>query len=179
MAEMYPQLVVPTGMQLLPRVDYDLLREHLQIRPEQNLYFFPDGKPAFSVPIAMLKPLSRAIVAPERAKASILELHADNILETLPAPTVAHTRQGAFSLWRGVKLTSSPAPEKLLPPSPPPQLPARAKSAKPALAAAATTSPEALPLADDTGMPLSDDAIEIDDRPTIHDSDDVNAADRT
>jgi hypothetical protein len=118
MAEMYPQIFLPLGMQLLPRVDYDLLREHLQIRPDQNLYFFPEGKPAFSVGISELKPLSRAVVAPERAKASIIELRTETLSQLLPDPTVTHKRQGAFSLWRGTrvepdKVNALPPPQEV------------------------------------------------------------------
>lgn len=115
MTERYPQIFLPLGMQLLPRVDYDLLREHLQIRPEQNLYFFPEGKPAFSVSLDALKPLSRAVVAPERARISILELQGTPISETLAHPTISHQRQGAFSLWRGTHV--QPSAERALPPA--------------------------------------------------------------
>jgi hypothetical protein len=113
MTEMYPQIFVPLGMQLLPRVDYELLREHLQIRPDQNLYFFPDDKPAFSVPIDQLKPLSRAVVASERARASMLELKGRTIVEELEMPTVTHKRQGVFSLWRGTRVESPEDPRQL------------------------------------------------------------------
>ena len=123
MTEAYPQIFLPVGMQLLPRVDYDLLREHLQIRPDQNLYFFPEGKPAFSVGIDALKPLSRAIVAPERARASILEMKTEGLGSPLPDPTVSHKRQAAFSLWRGTKV-AAPNDKSLPAPPPMPQLPA-------------------------------------------------------
>lgn len=106
MTESYPQIFLPVGMELLPHVDYDLLREHLQIRPEQNLYFFPEGKPAFAVATDQLRPLSRAVVAPERARASIVELRTRDVSETLPLPEVAHKRQAAFSLWRGAKVAT-------------------------------------------------------------------------
>jgi hypothetical protein len=127
MTEAYPQIFLPVGMQLLPRVDYDLLREHLQILPEQNLYFFPEGKPAFSVGIDALKPLSRAVVAPDRARASILQMRVEAQGEPLPAPSVSHKRQAAFSLWRGTKV--APPDDKSLPPSAPAvlQLPAPAE----------------------------------------------------
>jgi hypothetical protein len=115
MTEAYPQIFLPVGMQLLPRVDYDLLREHLQIRPDQNLYFFPEGKPAFSVGIDVLKPLSRAVVAPERARSSIIELKTQPLGEPLPAPVVMHKRQGAFSLWRGTKVPAPPDASRALP----------------------------------------------------------------
>jgi hypothetical protein len=124
MTELYPQIFCPVGMGLLPRVDYDLLREHLQIRPEQNLTFFRDDGPPFAVPIADLKPLSRAVVAPERAKASILELAARSIAEELAMPTVQHKRQGAFSLWRGTSLDVDEGKRALPPPRPAPALPA-------------------------------------------------------
>lgn len=118
MAEMYPQLFVPVGMQLLPRVDFDLLREHLQIRPEQQLYFFPEGAPAFAINAEELKPLSRAVVAPERARASILELRTEDIASPLPPPSVAHKRQGMFSLWRGTATApDTPPAGTLAPPS--------------------------------------------------------------
>jgi FtsH ternary system domain X7 len=106
MAETYPQLFLPVGMQLLPRVDYDLLREHLQIRPDQQLYFFPEGEPPFSVGADQLQPLSRAVVAPERAKASIIELRAEATAQLVPPPSVAHKRQGVFSLWRGTAIAT-------------------------------------------------------------------------
>ncbi len=112
MTEIYPQIFCPVGMSLLPRVDYDLLREHLQIRPDQNLTFFPENGPPFAVPIADLKPLSRAVVAPERAKASILEIASRTIAEELAMPTVSHKRQGAFSLWRGTKLDAPPGDDQ-------------------------------------------------------------------
>jgi hypothetical protein len=117
MTEIYPQIFCPVGMSLLPRVDYDLLREHLQIRPDQNLTFFPDDAPPFAVPIADLKPLSRAVVAPERAKASILEISSRTIAEELSLPTVSHKRQGAFSLWRGTRVELGDEPKKQLPAS--------------------------------------------------------------
>lgn len=130
MTEAYPQIFLPVGMQLLPRVDYDLLREHLQIRPEQNLYFFPEGKPAFSIGIDVLKPLSRAVVAPDRARASILEMRTETVGSPLPSPSVSHKRQAAFSLWRGTKV--APPDERLLaaPDAAMPRLPA-ASSAEP------------------------------------------------
>ncbi len=127
MTEAYPQLFLPVGMQLLPRVDYDLLREHLQIRPEQFLYFFPEGKPAFSVAIEAFRPLSRAMVAPERARASILQLKSELFAEPLPDPTVSHKRQAAFSLWRGTKVAAAQVPA-LAAPVATPQLPAPSSS---------------------------------------------------
>lgn len=130
MTEMYPQIFCPVGMGLLPRVDYDLLREHLQIRPDQNLTFFPEDGAPFALPIASLKPLSRAVVAPDRARASIIEIGSRTIAEELAMPTVGHKRQGAFSLWRGTKPPEEPKGElpaaeqpKALPaptPTPPP-----------------------------------------------------------
>lgn len=125
MTELYPQIFVPVGMQLLPRVDYDLLREHLQIRPDQNLYFFPEDKPAFSVASDLLKPLSRAVVATEQARASMVELETRTLYEELGEPTVVHRRQGVFSLWRGTKvepeedeqrLAEAARPHRQLPP---------------------------------------------------------------
>jgi hypothetical protein len=103
----------------LPRVDYDLLREHLQIRPDQNLYFFPEGKPAFAVAIDVLKPLSRAVVAPERARTSIIELKTQTFGDPLPAPVVMHKRQGAFSLWRGTRVPAPADGSRALPAPPP------------------------------------------------------------
>lgn len=130
MTEIYPQIFCPVGMSLLPRVDYDLLREHLQIRPDQNLTFFPDDGVPFAVPIADLKPLSRAVVAPDRAKASILEIASRSIAEELAMPTVSHKRQGAFSLWRGTNVGDA-ADNKALPPasdsSAPKQLPEKSE----------------------------------------------------
>ncbi|MDP2342087.1 MAG: hypothetical protein Q8O67_14110 [Deltaproteobacteria bacterium] len=116
MTEIYPQIFCPVGMSLLPRVDYDLLREHLQIRPDQNLTFFPEDAPPFAIPIAELKPLSRAVVAPERAKASIIEIASRTIAEELAMPTISHKRQGAFSLWRGTKIDPPLEEAKALPP---------------------------------------------------------------
>lgn len=164
MTEAYPQIFLPVGMQLLPRVDYDLLREHLQIRPDQNLYFFPEGKPAFSVGIDVLKPLSRAIVAPDRAQASIVELKTSAVGELLPNPTVTHRRQAAFSLWRGTKV--EPTQER-------PQLPApgneddrngaRTARALPPRSASVATSPSGGD--DDTGP--SDEAPGADETPPL------------
>ncbi|MCC7075297.1 MAG: hypothetical protein IT383_28550 [Deltaproteobacteria bacterium] len=137
MTESYPQIFLPVGMELLPHVDYDLLREHLQIRPEQNIYFFPEGKPAFAVAADHLRPLSRAVVAPERARASIVELRTRDVSETLPLPEVAHKRQGAFSLWRGAKVAAPEARPLLAPAAAPGRaLPAAGRGA------AATTSDE-------------------------------------
>lgn len=113
MTELYPQVFVPVGMQLLPRVDYDLLREHLQIRPDQNLYFFPEDRPAFSVPQEVLKPLSRAVVAADRARVSLLDLKARDLASALESPTIGHRRQGIFSLWRGTKVEQKPEPRAL------------------------------------------------------------------
>lgn len=141
MTEAYPQIFLPVGMQLLPRVDYDLLREHLQIRPDQNLYFFPEGKAAFSVGIDVLKPLSRAIVAPDRARASIVELKTETLGNPLPAPSISHKRQGAFSLWRGTKVAPD---EKALaaPAAPPvPQLPSPSPSSPSSPSRAAKQDP--------------------------------------
>lgn len=115
MTELYPQIFVPVGMQLLPRVDYDLLREHLQIRPDQNLYFFPEDKPAFSVAQELLRPLSRAVVATDRARASLIELRSRDVASSLDAPRVGHVRQGVFSLWRGTKVEAGPEPKELGP----------------------------------------------------------------
>jgi hypothetical protein len=109
MTEIHPQIFCPVGMGLLPRVDYDLLREHLQIRPDQNLTFFPEQGMPFAVAIGALKPLSRAVVAPERARAAILEVKGRSIAEELAIPTIGHTRQGAFSLWRGTTLDEGAA----------------------------------------------------------------------
>jgi hypothetical protein len=124
MTEMYPQIFVPVGMQLLPRVDYELLREHLQIRPEKNLYFFPDEGKAFSVPQEILKPLSRAVVASEQAHASMIELKSRDIVEELEMPTVAHRRQGVFSLWRGTRVEATDEDKRLPAPIAPRELPA-------------------------------------------------------
>ena len=106
MSELYPQIFVPVGMQLLPRVDYDLLREHLQIRPDQSLYFFPEGRSAFSLPSQDLKPLSRSIVAAEQARDTIAAMRAQDIIEPLSAPEIRHRRQVVFSLWRGARIES-------------------------------------------------------------------------
>lgn len=126
MTEMYPQIFVPVGMQLLPRVDYDLLREHLQIRPDQNLYFFPDDKPAFSVPSDMLKPLSRAVVASEQARASLIELKTRTLQDELTEPTVVHRRQGMFALWRGTRVEPEEDEQRLVAAAAAPrQLPAK------------------------------------------------------
>ena len=131
----------------MPRVDYDLLREYLQIRPEQNLYFFPDGKPPFAVPQEILKPLSRAIVAPERARASIVELKGKSIAESLEAPTITHRRQGMFSLWRGTATEERKASELAAPASEkkPLMLAGRPDTAPPPL-------PRPRPKDDDTGQ---------------------------
>jgi hypothetical protein len=124
MTELYPQIFVPVGMQLLPRVDYDLLREHLQIRPDQNLYFFPEDGSAFSLAQEMLKPLSRAVVASDQAAENIVELQGRDIVSSLEAPSVAHRRQGVFSLWRGARVEAKPLPKALeAPVTPRPQLP--------------------------------------------------------
>jgi hypothetical protein len=123
MTELYPQIFCPTGMGLLPRVDYDLLREHLHIEPDQQLTFFRESGTPFSVAIADFKPLSRAVVAPERAKASIVTLAVRAIAEELAMPSVHHKRQGAFSLWRGTPLdVHDDDTKKLAPPAPPPPL---------------------------------------------------------
>lgn len=114
MTEMYPQVFVPVGMQLLPRVDYDLLREHLQIRPDQSLYFFPDDKPAFSVPNEMLKPLSRAVIASDQARQSMVALKTRTVTEELEQPVVVHRRQGVFSLWRGTKVEPPEDDQRLM-----------------------------------------------------------------
>ncbi len=123
MTEIYPQIFCPVGMGLLPRVEYELLREHLQIRPDQNLTFFPENAPPFAVPIGELRPLSRAVVAPERASASIIEIRSRSVAEELAMPTVTHKRQGAFSLWRGTKVEAAPSSPQLPAPTSMPQLP--------------------------------------------------------
>jgi hypothetical protein len=128
MTEIYPQIFCPVGMGLLPRVEYDLLREHLQIRPDQNLTFFPEDAPPFAVPIGELRPLSRAVVAPERASASIIEVRSRSVAEELSMPTVSHKRQGAFSLWRGTKVEAPPAAPQLAPSPSMPQLPPSSSS---------------------------------------------------
>jgi len=108
MTELYPQLFVPVGMQLLPRVDYDLLRETLAIEPDQNLYFFPDDGKPFSIPKGALHPLSRAVVAEERARQSMIELQTRDVLHGLEPPTITHDRQSVFSLWRGTRVEKKP-----------------------------------------------------------------------
>ncbi|MBM4283237.1 MAG: hypothetical protein FJ137_21655 [Deltaproteobacteria bacterium] len=117
MTELYPQIFCPTGMGLLPRVDYDLLREHLQIQPDQSLTFFRERGAPFAVPLAALKPLSRAVVAPDRARASIIELATRPLVEELAMPSVQHKRQGAFSLWRGTVVDGTDGRKQLPPPS--------------------------------------------------------------
>jgi FtsH ternary system domain X7 len=112
MTELHPQLFVPVGFGLLPRVDYELLREHLQLHAER-LTFFPDGQPAFSIDKAKMQPLSRAVVAPERAQESILALDARDPLRELATPTVQHKKPGAFSLWRGTKNLAPKTPAAL------------------------------------------------------------------
>jgi hypothetical protein len=109
MTELHPQLFVPVGFGLLPRVDYELLREHLQLQSDR-LTFFPEGEPAFAIDKAHMQPLSRAVVAPERAKESILHLDARDPLQELGAPSVQHKKPGAFSLWRGTKAPAAPEP---------------------------------------------------------------------
>lgn len=163
MTEMYPQIFVPVGMQLLPRVDYDLLREHLLIRPDQHLYFFPDDAPAFSVPQEVLKPLSRAVVAKERARESMVELRSRDIVEQLEMPTVGHRRQGVFSLWRGTRVEAKevkelpPAPEKKAKTKALPSPPKPKAAASPAPAAPAQTAeppaPKARPPAPESEQP--------------------------
>ena len=156
MTEIYPQIFCPVGMCLLPRVDYDLLREHLQIRPDQNLTFFPEDAPPFAVPIASLRPLSRAIVAPDRARASIIELGSRTIAEELAMPTITHKRQGAFSLWRGttsegvdtpepLALAASAAAPLLQPRNTPRNTPRELPPARPRRASAASTTSAAQP----------------------------------
>lgn len=100
MFEAYPQVFVPVGMQILPRVDYDLLREHLQIRPEQNLYFLLDNGPTIAIAQDILKPLARAAVAPDQARQTLLQLKARSIVDDLPASTLRHTDPSTFSLWQ-------------------------------------------------------------------------------
>lgn len=114
MTELYPQVFVPVGMQLLPRVDYELLREQLQIRPEQHLHFFPDDRPAFRLAVDQLRPLSRAIVAGEQARASMLELETRDPLEPSPPSTLTHRPQHAFTLWRGTKVDREPVSPRVL-----------------------------------------------------------------
>jgi hypothetical protein len=139
MTELYPQLFVPVGMQLLPRVDYDLLRETLAINPDQNLYFFPeDGKP-FSIPKDVLHPLSRAVVAEERAKTSMIELQTRDVLHGLDPATIAHDRQSLFSLWRGTRVERKPI--VALEPATASQVPRLA--APPVVGPKPATSPEA------------------------------------
>jgi|GEM_PF-287297 len=139
MTEMAPQIFVPVGMQLLPRVDYDLLREHLRIRPDQNLYFFPENADAFAVPTDALKPLSRAIVADDQSRVHLVELRTRAITDTLEDASITHRRQGVFSLWRGTK-TQKPA-AKELPPAPDKGAPKQLPPAPPA----ASTPPPARP----------------------------------
>jgi hypothetical protein len=170
MTEIYPQIFCPVGMGLLPRVDYDLLREHLQIRPDQSIYFFPEGKPAFSIPLAELRPLSRAVVAPERARASIIELGARSIAEELVQPTVVHKRQGAFSLWRGTRVPLPAAADaKQLPAGPVGTVGigpgGDSETTTPGLAgllpggSAPSTPPELLPLEPDTAPSATPTAV--------------------
>ena len=115
MTELYSQVFVPVGMQLIPRVDYELLREHLHIRPEQNLYFFPEGKKPFSVPQEMLRPLSRSIVAAQQARQNLVEYKSRDWVEALDVPTIGHRRQGVFSLWRGAGSSTPKTGQRALP----------------------------------------------------------------
>ena len=115
MTELYSQIFVPVGMQLIPRVDYDLLREHLNIRPEQNLYFFPEGKKPFSVPQEMLRPLSRSIIAAQQARQNLVEYKSRDWVEELDVPTIGHRRQGVFSLWRGASMPAQNQARRALP----------------------------------------------------------------
>ncbi|MFZ9886616.1 MAG: hypothetical protein ACO3JL_03845 [Myxococcota bacterium] len=114
MTELYPQVFVPVGMQLLPRVDYELLREQLQIRPDKHLHFFPEDKPAFRLAVEQLKPLSRAIVAGEQARTAMVELEARDPLEPATAPSLTHRPQRVFALWRGTEIDAEPLHHRAL-----------------------------------------------------------------
>jgi hypothetical protein len=122
MTELHPQLFVPVGFGLLPRVDHELLREHLQL-DASRLTFFPDEQPAFSIDAAAIQPLSRAIVAPERARERLVQVAMQDPLAELGAPRVQHKKPGAFSLWRGTKNLDKPASATLEPGQAPKQLP--------------------------------------------------------
>ena len=112
MTEAYPQIFVPVGMQLLPKVDYELLRDHFQIRPNKYTYFFLDNEEPFSVATDSFHTLSRAIVAQSQASANVVEIETQGILEGATAGRVRHRRQGVFSLWRGASWASA-APTEL------------------------------------------------------------------
>lgn len=116
MTELYPQIFVPVGMQLLPRVDYDLLKEHLQIETEKNIYFFTETGVSHAVAQSAFKPLSRAMIATERAQEVVQELEGRTAVEEIGTSSVRHSAQSVFSLWRGVRSASDDAPPTIGPP---------------------------------------------------------------
>jgi hypothetical protein len=114
MTEVQPRVFIPNKMQLIPRVDEDVLRTYLNMQGEDNLYFFPEDGEPFFVPRDNFHPLSRAVVAAEQAAINLRELDAQSLTESMDPATILHHAQGVFSLWRGAKTTKN---FKALPPA--------------------------------------------------------------
>jgi hypothetical protein len=113
MTEVHPRVFIPNQMQLIPRVDEDVLRAYLNMQGEDNFYFFPESGDPFYVARELFNPLSRSVVAAEQAQINLRELEAQTLVEQMDAATVLHQAQGVFSLWRGAKTSKKP---KALPP---------------------------------------------------------------
>jgi hypothetical protein len=103
LAEIAPGLLVPVGMDLVPRVPTDVLAaaiEHAAPRKDdgKRITVFPHGGPPFFVPTAALIPLERRVVArvpvPEAALASDLYSSGEP-----GAARIVNDKVGRFALW--------------------------------------------------------------------------------
>lgn len=102
MHELSRGVFVPTGHTLLPRVDDDVLRAHLDLQSDEDWVFFPENHTPFVVKRHLFQPLSRAVVAPEQARQNMVDVEVRTLEAELDPVEIHHERQSMFSLWRGV-----------------------------------------------------------------------------
>lgn len=96
LAELAPGLLVPLGMDLVPRVAPDVLARALGHDSDRYTVFPPSGAP-FQIGNQMLAPLERRALA----KIELTEAEAiDARVEAPDEPTIQNDPVGRFALWR-------------------------------------------------------------------------------
>jgi len=95
LSELAPGLLVPVGMDLVPRVAPDVLSRALGHGKGKLTVFAHDGEP-FQVEESSLEPLERKAVAKVDVTAGLAQ---DARLETVGDPTVINDDVGRFALW--------------------------------------------------------------------------------
>ncbi len=102
LCELSPGLMIPLGMELVPRVAPDALAQALGHKPGNLTVFARDDKP-FRLLESALEPLERRALAKHHIDSAVT---VDNHLEPPQAPAVVNDPVGRFALW------GFPAPTK-------------------------------------------------------------------